>query len=769
MLTVGTGTGRLSSTTSPPPTASAIAAAVLPDELASVSQSLQRGSDAERHSKLVHARMRDECSGGGWRIGASWADGVAGPGLPATQTSLAWGRALLRGRLRLDEATGACTAIDPTLLYLDPAAVGAFGTPPTEPPPAIEPRPAHEPWYPLATPAPPLRTVKAAANLRRPDFSSPCLLLASPFARPIGDSDAWTPGGVADDLGDEEWSLIRSQASGERVAESAAELAMHAARWEEYWTPYSAKSRVRTSADLAAAAAGVASLTRAPAAHRASCRREGRADNCVGCSTLWTDAASGLHDVLRPCAPDDALQYDPLHASSLFTVSLAMAGSFVGLRRNVAATELVAYLSHVEDSEESSVLWLLVPPSGMAKLRALVGPDLHDEHSNHLPALAFIQAAGIPYLLLQQRVGQTLIVPPGWYWARTHAGTGVAMLVEWHLLRLTALCDARRQQEVSRMLGLPCRLNLTALAVAMAAAALDAVDAASDRASEEPGPARVQKRAALDQLSAALPLLQLEAVESFTGETLTPSGFLTIGYDEAMEMIVRNAVPTAMTTQRKLASTTASAPSVFRAAEDVDDEKTRCSACAVILYNLRQHCPTCDLSMCLGCYGSLGHEHTTIVRRRQPPEAITTLVAKVAELLGLAGIRSNGPQGSGAAAAASKSAASSQAARRKAASRNQSRNGGPPSKRARRADASDSAVDDDGSREREDDDDAGGESSEDRIDCVCGSNVDKGYMIFCEQCRCWLHGRCVGVTKRNTPKTFYCPRCQATSDAEGGK
>lgn len=30
-------------------------------------------------------------------------------------------------------------------------------------------------------------------------------------------------------------------------------------------------------------------------------------------------------------------------------------------------------------------------------------------------------------------------------------------------------------------------------------------------------------------------------------------------------------------------------------------------------------------------------------------------------------------------------------------------------------------------------------------------------MLFCERCRRWLHGRCVGVTKKSEPEHFFCP------------
>jgi len=45
------------------------------------------------------------------------------------------------------------------------------------------------------------------------------------------------------------------------------------------------------------------------------------------------------------------------------------------------------------------------------------------------------------------------------------------------------------------------------------------------------------------------------------------------------------------------------------------------------------------------------------------------------------------------------------------------------------------------------------------INCVCGVNKDLGYMISCERCLSWLHGKCVNISRRNEPSEYYCPNC----------
>jgi len=32
-------------------------------------------------------------------------------------------------------------------------------------------------------------------------------------------------------------------------------------------------------------------------------------------------------------------------------------------------------------------------------------------------------------------------------------------------------------------------------------------------------------------------------------------------------------------------------------------------------------------------------------------------------------------------------------------------------------------------------------------------------MIQCEECGVWQHGACVNITKKNTPKHYFCQKC----------
>ena len=50
--------------------------------------------------------------------------------------------------------------------------------------------------------------------------------------------------------------------------------------------------------------------------------------------------------------------------------------------------------------------------------------------------------------------------------------------------------------------------------------------------------------------------------------------------------------------------------------------------------------------------------------------------------------------------------------------------------------------------------------------CVCRGKDDGSYMLACEKCDEWYHGRCVGINKRAGDKllTYVCLRCQPVTE-----
>lgn len=45
--------------------------------------------------------------------------------------------------------------------------------------------------------------------------------------------------------------------------------------------------------------------------------------------------------------------------------------------------------------------------------------------------------------------------------------------------------------------------------------------------------------------------------------------------------------------------------------------------------------------------------------------------------------------------------------------------------------------------------------------CICRSSEDKSFMILCEKCEEWFHGKCVGITKKTSKgiENYYCDAC----------
>ncbi|KAH8176354.1 PHD-finger domain-containing protein [Sarocladium implicatum] len=58
------------------------------------------------------------------------------------------------------------------------------------------------------------------------------------------------------------------------------------------------------------------------------------------------------------------------------------------------------------------------------------------------------------------------------------------------------------------------------------------------------------------------------------------------------------------------------------------------------------------------------------------------------------------------------------------------------------------------------------------VRCVCHRNrtdESDGYMMQCESCEMWLHGRCINVTRRTIPSVYICPFCSQTPNMRGGR
>ncbi|KAG2176773.1 hypothetical protein INT44_007437, partial [Umbelopsis vinacea] len=49
--------------------------------------------------------------------------------------------------------------------------------------------------------------------------------------------------------------------------------------------------------------------------------------------------------------------------------------------------------------------------------------------------------------------------------------------------------------------------------------------------------------------------------------------------------------------------------------------------------------------------------------------------------------------------------------------------------------------------------------------CICrGGYNGKEFMVACDQCHEWFHGRCIGISEKNVPDHYYCDNCQQESE-----
>ncbi|PKS11898.1 hypothetical protein jhhlp_001192 [Lomentospora prolificans] len=59
------------------------------------------------------------------------------------------------------------------------------------------------------------------------------------------------------------------------------------------------------------------------------------------------------------------------------------------------------------------------------------------------------------------------------------------------------------------------------------------------------------------------------------------------------------------------------------------------------------------------------------------------------------------------------------------------------------------------------------------IRCICHRNDQGGatdtFMVQCEACEMWLHGRCINITRREMPPVYICAFCANTPNMRGGR
>lgn len=54
------------------------------------------------------------------------------------------------------------------------------------------------------------------------------------------------------------------------------------------------------------------------------------------------------------------------------------------------------------------------------------------------------------------------------------------------------------------------------------------------------------------------------------------------------------------------------------------------------------------------------------------------------------------------------------------------------------------------------------ETESDVVRCVCEVDEENDFMIQCSQCRCWLHGTCLGLLEHHLPQSYTCFTCRGS-------
>lgn len=294
----------------------------------------------------------------------------------------------------------------------------------------------------------------------------------------------------------------------------------------------------------------------------------------------------------------------------------------------------------------------------------------------------------------------------------TLQGRGLHVGVTWNMLRLKHLLASRKRVEYNRTVGNFRPLNLSSLVVYAAFQRIDELET-----SESPR----EKHQICNFLATLLPVLRAQVLEELLGEHLSISGAIVLGYDLVIDQLATslrkglNAIVAGELYQVRGAPLPTPEPEM---GDDDDDAHHSCVSCKYLLFNSRRSCYQCKgYHLCEPCWIKHGklHPHKMKKHRKVPVQSLLDLVEKIRVIL------------------------------------NDHEQDDPPPPEARNA------------RKRErreiargDDDD---NYDEEVIDCICGNNKDLGFMISCEKCYTWLHGKCVGISKRNEPEVYYCPRC----------
>lgn len=311
------------------------------------------------------------------------------------------------------------------------------------------------------------------------------------------------------------------------------------------------------------------------------------------------------------------------------------------------------------------------------------------------------------------------------------------------MLRAKNLADARRNVEINRTYKIYYPIHLSSLAIYATYHYLDEFET-----TQSPN----EKRIYSEILAKLVPLLKVQVLEELLGERVNLSLLAIMGYTSILEKFKRNArKQLGLSVQQnrdwnQIRSSSTPLPSLEHdMSDDEEDGKFYCYSCKYILFHSRRSCNTCkDYDLCESCYAAIGKFHPHKMKKYKMKFSVSSLIDLVEQvnttLDEFEGVKDR--------------------EREKERELERDRIREKEREFIKRKKREKPKLEE--RKERDDD-----ENFEDEvIDCICGNNKDLGFMISCEKCFAWLHGKCVGISKRNEPDEYYCPRCVKKQQSE---
>lgn len=502
-----------------------------------------------------------------------------------------------------------------------------------------------------------------------------------------------------------------------------------------------------------------------PIMHTAQCLSSKRNKNCMGCSSFWK-SVQYIREDLQPWSENDLLHYEPEH-SETFLGHIGMNGSFVPFRREMVACDTFNTLFNAEDPN-SFILWGFIPPSEISRLveEEIIGLQFF-EQKTFIDPLFIDKKVRVYYGV--QRPGQTVFIPSLWGYFSVRGGSGLSFSASWNYLRLRNILDARSCVEFNRSLGLYRPINISSLVISAGYQKFEELDSARNLQ---------EKRSIYDFLGKTLPIIKTVVLEELLGEHLYVSALVILAYSSILEKSrkggIRKMAIQPNATKEILQIRRHPLPTFETDVVDDDESHFYCSNCKYILFNSRRSCKHCkDFDLCENCYGILGKDHPHKMKRHFKT-SIYSLIDLVDNIQAVVNDFENTSKEKEQRVEKERERRDREQRKELSVEKEINYNSNNPNKRKKRErdrpqprrDIRELKPEKEKEKERDFDTTPEKEienetvhTDEEVIDCICGNNKDLGFMISCEKCLAWLHGKCVGISKRNEPDEYYCPRC----------